>query len=238
MKVAVGIVEYGDAAGLFRNLASLRLDQPNTIDLAIVVHSRFEHFNLTSDPTEEEALQQTKDVIAKCPQDRVKLVLPPVAVGVTNTAAGEKEGQLRASTTQIHSRNLYLKTAADLGYDWLLVLDSDEYIARNADWPEFRRQLEFVMSLDLPHQIFDLQMEGSLPMYRGPRPRLFYRPGSIKYWKRHYWFLLEEQMICYKGASDAGRVIGGIYLMHDRTVRSMNHYNATQDYNEWQLVNE
>lgn len=237
-KVAVGIVEYGDAAGLYRTLASLRLDKPNTIDLAIVVHSRFEHFDLTSDPTPEEALQQTQDVIAKCPQDRVKLVLPPLAVGVVNTAAGEREGETRAATTQIHSRNLYLKTAADEGCDWLLVLDSDEFIAKNADWDEFRRQLEFVMSLELSHQIFDVQMEGMLAMYRGPRPRLFYRPGSITYWKRHYWTVLEETMICYKGSSDSGRVIGGIYLMHDRTVRSMNHYNATNAYNEWQMVNE
>lgn len=238
MKVAVGIVEYGDAAGLYRTLASLRLDKPDTIDLAIVVHSRFEHFNLTADPTPEEALQQTQDVLAKCPQDRVKLVLPPIAVGVTNTAAGEREGQLRASTTQIHSRNLYLKEAADQGCDWVLVLDSDEFIAKNADWPTFRKELEFIMSLELPHQIFDVQMEGMLAMYRGPRPRLLYRPATIKYWKRHYWLVLEETMICYKGASDAGRIVGGIHLMHDRTVRSMNHYNATQAYNDWQIENE
>jgi hypothetical protein len=237
-KVAVGIVEYADSAGLYRTLASLRLDQPNTIDLAIVVHSRFDHFDLHADPTEEEALKQTQDVIAKCPQDRVKLILPPVAVGVVNTAAGEKEGETRARTSQIESRNLYLKVAADEGCDWLLVIDSDEFIAKNADWAEFRKQLEFVMSLGLPHQLFDVQMEGMLSMYRGPRPRLFYRPGSLKYWKRHYWIVREEQMICYKGTTDSGRVIGGIYLMHDRTVRSMNHYNATLDYNDWQVVNE
>lgn len=237
MKVAAGIVEYADTSGLFRTLASLRLDQPDTIDLAIVVHSRFEHFNLAN-ANDKQALQDTQKIIDKFPSDRIKLVLPPLGVGVVNTAAGEQEDQDRVPTTQIESRNLYLKSAADEGCDWVLVIDSDEFIARNADWKEFRKQLEFVMSLELPHQIFDIQCEGMLAMYRGPRPRLFYRPATIKYWKRHFWFLLQEQNMCYKGVSDAGRIIGGIYLMHDRTVRSAEHYNATLDYNEWQLHNE
>ena len=224
MKVAAGIVEYGDKEGLFRCLASLGLDEPDGIDLAIVVHSRFGNFDL-SNLTAAEALQQTRDVLWKFPLSKVKLVLP-------NPPSTVIPGN------QIISRNLYLREAAYEECDWLLVIDTDEFIARNADWKEFRKQLEFVMSLDLPHQIFDLQCEGILAMYRGPRPRLFYRPGSIKYWKKHFWFVREENKICYKGMGDAGRVIGGIYLMHDRSIRSLEHYKATLKYNDWQLDNE
>lgn len=220
MKVAAGIVEYGDPQGLFRCLASLGLDKQEGIDLAIVIHSQFEHFNIAN-LDQQKALQDTKDVISKFPdQSRLKLVQDPTV------------------TNQLVARNLYLQTAADEGCDWLLVLDSDEFIARNADWKEFRKQLEFVMSLDLDDQIFDIQCEGILAMYRGPRPRLFYRPRTIKYWRKHFWFVLEEKGMCLKGVGDAGRVIGGVYLMHDRTVRSFEHYNATLDYNEWQLENE
>ena len=222
MKIAAGIIEYGDQQGLFRCLASLGLsDEENGIDLAIVIHSHFEHFNIANlHPIT--ALEETKKILWKFPLSKVKLVTPPIDVAFN----------------QIKARNLYLKTAAEEECDWLLVIDSDEFIARNADWKEFRKQLEFCMSLDLPHQIFDIQCEGMLAMYRGPRPRLLYRPGSIKYWKKHFWFLREENKICYKGVGDAGRVIGGIHLMHDRTVRSLEHYNATLDYNEWQLENE
>ena len=48
----------------------------------------------------------------------------------------------------------------------------------------------------------------------------------------------EENNTCYKGMGDAGRVIGGIYLMHDRSIRSLEHYQATLKYNDWQLDNE
>jgi hypothetical protein len=221
MKIAAGIIEYGDPQGLFRCLASLGLNQQqdNGIDLAIVVHSRFETFHIPT-VNEEQALQETKDILWKFPLSKVKLVLPP------------------PPRNQIESRNQYLKTAADEECDWLLVIDSDEFIARNADWKEFRRQLEFVMSLGLEDQIYDIQCEGILAMYRGPRPRLFYRPRTIKYWKKHFWFVREEKGMCYKGVGDAGRVIGGIYLMHDRSIRSLEHYQATQAYNEWQLENE
>lgn len=222
MKIAAGIVEYGDPDGLYRLLASLALDQENTIDLAIVVHSRFKYFDIKN-IDDEQALRQTQKILSKFPQSRVKLVT--LANNVHNN-------------TQVESRNLYFKAAAEEGCDWLLVMDSDEYVARNADWKEFRRQLEFVISLDLPHQIFDIQMEGILAMYRGPRPRLFYRPATIRYWKKHFWFVLEEKGICYKGVGDAGRVIGGIYLLHDKTVRSLDHYNATLGYNEWQKIYE
>jgi hypothetical protein len=222
MKIAAGIVEYGDAEGLFRCLASLGLDQENGIDLAIVVHSRFANFDLPN-LTAQQALDETRNILWKFPLSKVKLMVPAPSAFIT---------------TQIESRNLYLKTAAEEECDWLLVIDSDEFIARNADWKEFRKQLEFVMSLGLPHQIFDIQCEGMVAMYRGPRPRLFYRPATIKYWKKHFWFVREEESICYKGVGDAGRVIGGIYLMHDRTIRSAAHFNATLKYNDWQTENE
>lgn len=219
MKIAAGICEYADPEGLYRCLASLGLDNGG-IDLAIIIHGRFNHFDIPN-IVKEEALADTKRIISKFPPNTVELAM------ASTTGASE-----------IDNRNLYLKIAAKKGYDWLLVIDTDEYIARNADWKTFRSQLEFVMSLGLEHQIFDVQFEGNIPAYIGPRPRLFYRPKSIKYWKRHYWWVLEESMTLYKGLSDAGRIIGGIYMMHDHTIRDSKYYNAAINYKEWQQVEE
>lgn len=216
MKIAAGILEYGDPDGLYRCLSSLGLDKGG-IDLAIVIHGKFDHFDI-NELEQSEALTQTKNIISKFPSN-IKLVETK-------------------NSNEIDSRNLYLKTAYEEGCDWLLVIDSDEYIARNADFALFRSQLEFIMSLGLPHQIFDIQFEGSTPQFIGPRPRLFYRPQTIKYWKKHYWFVLEETKQLYKGLSDAGRVLGGIYMMHDHTVRTSKHYDASMRYKDWQLAEE
>lgn len=217
-KLAAGIVEYADAHGLYRCLSSLGFGD-HGIDTAIVVHARFQHFNLEYSPLK--IWDETLETIYKFPDEHVELITPR---------------SIPDPVTEIDARNLYLQTAAELGCDWLLVIDTDEFIARNADWQRFREQLEFIMSLNLPHQIFDIQFEGISAIDRGPRPRLFYRPGTIKYWKRHFWWVLEEQMICLKGVGDAGRLIEGIYLMHDGTVRKWDQaYNtASYHYKDWQ----
>lgn len=134
-------------------------------------------------------------------------------------------------------RNLYLQIAAAKGYDWLLVIDSDEYIAPNANWTKFREQLEFCSNLGLSHQVFDVMFEGTIAD-RGPRPRLFYRPHSVRYWKRHYWWVLQEQNICLKGIGDAGRIIEGIYILEDKSLRTNNYANMITSYKAWQQMYE
>ncbi len=127
--------------------------------------------------------------------------------------------------TEIESRNVYLEN-------------------KITDFKEFRRQLQFVMDVqsDFPierqHQIFDIQLDGSIPAYHGPQPRLFLRPGTIKYWGKHYWWMREETKQLFKGQSDAARIIGGIHLLHDHTIRDSSYYNASVGYKEWQQEHE
>lgn len=215
MKVAAGICEYGDTDGLYRCLNSLGLGIGG-IDKAIVIHGRFRDFKLDK----PDAYEQTAKIVSRFPDGTIELV--------------KTEG-----LTEIEARNLYLKTAADLKCDWLLVIDTDEFLPhRLTDFKEFRRQLEYVMDLGLEHQIFDVQIEGNIPSYRGPAPRLFFRPLTIKYWGKHYWFVLEKTMRIYKGQSDAARIIGGIMIVHDHTIRDSTYYNASIGYKEWQQDHE
>lgn len=217
MRLAAGICEYSDPDGLYRCLNSLGLDRENGIDLAIVVHSKFKNFDVQG-LSEEQSLEETKGIISRfhSSSDRILLVDAPPNI------------------TEMDARNIYLKIAHEKRCDWLLVIDSDEYIAKNADWKLFREQMEFIMSLDLPYQIYDVQFEGRLPSYIGPRPRLFYRTNTIKYWKRHYWFVLEESMRLLKGVADGGRLLTGIYMMHDHTIRSAGYYGARIHWKEEQ----
>lgn len=219
MKVCVGILEYGDPEGLDRLLGSLALGKGG-FDGAIVIHGRFATFPQKF----ENAFEETYAVVEKHKKQ-----------------SGEYIYLVRCSEdrniSQIEMRNGYLERAANLGFDWLLVMDSDEYIAPNADWKTFREALEFEMSLKVRNQIYDVMFEGYVAD-RGPRPRLFYRPGSIKYWNKHYWFVLEETKQLLKGEGDAGKVIGGIFLIHDKTIRTPQHYYATLQYEKWLLNSE
>lgn len=213
MKIAAGIVEYGDAEGLQRCLLSLDIGKGG-FDGAIVIHRRFDHFDLNEPYHYEDTLAVTKK-------------FPNIWLEVGDDENPENR------ITQVEARNFYMIKAGELGYDWLMVIDSDEFVLPGADWKEFRRQLEFVQSLKLSDQIFDIEFDGSISE-SGPRPRLFLDPGSIRYWIKHYWFCCMKKMVLQKGIGDAGRVITGIKLKHSKIIRTMNHVRATEDYYIWQ----
>src|SRR5215831_1412261 len=213
VKICAGIVEYADAEGLDRCLGTLGLDQQDGFDGAIVIHRRFDEFNLI----DKNSLANTKLVAKKYPN-------------VTVDHSDE-------TITQVDARSRYCWLAGELGYDWLMVIDTDEYVLPNADFTEFRRQLDYVTSLGFEHQIFDIDFEGSLSQ-RGPRPRLFKDPGTIRYWVKHWWFVLTKTNILLKGIGDAGRIITGINLFHSKIIRSVEHIRASEQYYQWQDIIE
>lgn len=216
MKIAAGIVEYADAKSLDRCLRSLNLGQGNGgIDTAIIIHGRFSNNPIKPIPC-------ITDDTTRIAQSRK---FPPGTVILK---------RLHQPTSEIEMRNLYLRAAAAKGCDWLLVIDSDEYIAPNANWRLFRQQLEFCESLGLNHQVFDIMFEGTVSE-RGPRPRLFHRPlSAVRYWKRHYWWILEEQHLCLKGLGDAGRIIEGIYVLQDKSMQNATYETTIKSYKAWQ----
>jgi hypothetical protein len=216
MKIAAGIVEYADSNSLERCLRSLDLSQGGGIDSAIIIHGRYANNPIRPKP---------------CYTDDTSKLAESFPLGTVILK------RLHQPTSEIDMRNLYMKTAGDKGFDWLLVLDSDEYIAPNADWTKFREQLEYCKSLQLQHQVFDVTFEGT-NAERGPRPRLFYRPLSVRYWKRHYWWVLTEQDIALKGVGDAGRTIEGIIVLQDKGQQNQEYKDAIESYKGWQQTYE
>lgn len=220
MKVCVGVVEYGDPQGLNRLLGSLALGNGG-MDGAIIIHGRFANFPRKF----ENAFEETIKVIDKHVFES----------GNVNIHCIQYPEDKQAS--QIEMRNAYLDLASKLGYDWLLVMDSDEYITPYPDWKAFRETLEFEMSLKVRSQIYDVMFTG-IAARDGSRPRLFYRPGTIRYWKKHYWFILNETQTLLKGRGDAGKAIGSIYLTHDKTTRNAQHVYAMMLYENWLEIRE
>jgi hypothetical protein len=208
IKIAAGIVVYADAEGLNRCLSTLALGKGG-FDGAIVIHRRYDHFDLI-DP---ESLEQTYLVGKRYP----------------NVVVDHSDELI----TQVEARNLYMQMAGVLGYDWLMVIDSDEFVLPNANWQMFRDQLQYCQSLGLDDQVFDVQFEGNVGE-RGPRPRLFLDPSTITYWQKHYWFVLRKRMELLKGCGDAGRIIDGIKLRHGKLIRTQEHMEASNRYYEWQ----
>jgi glycosyltransferase involved in cell wall biosynthesis len=136
-------------------------------------------------------------------------------------------------TPEIERRQTYLNLASD--YDLLLVIDSDEYIEK-ADWPLFKRECKRILETGPHHYIYDI-LFGGHPAQVGPRPRLFREPSKIKYWKKHYWWLLPNGKVA-AGASDSITVVNGITIMHDDQLRPDNRLKARTEYQAYLLRHE
>lgn len=136
---------------------------------------------------------------------------------------------------EIDKRNRYLELAKD--YDFLIVIDNDEYVPPQiSDWSTFRKGL-FSAIFECPGaQVFDIYFGGPISE-SGARPRIFYKPSTIKYWEKHFWWITEDRRLL-KGRSDSAKLIEGVVLLHDRSNKSEEYRNARKEYGQWLMYNE
>ena len=125
--------------------------------------------------------------------------------------------------SEVERRQTYLDLANN--YDFLLVLDSDEYVCDGADWPLFRKNCEKILESGKHHYIYDIAYDSTAPSNAGPKPRIFREPSKIKYYKKHYWWLLPNGRVA-AGGSDSITIVDGIRLMHDDSLRSPDRIKA------------
>jgi hypothetical protein len=207
VKIAAGICTYSDSLGLARLLDSLSAGQV----YSIVIHGPYpSYYNLDPD-----SLTATNAICKAYPNIRLIDLPEPLA--------------------EVERRQTYLDLANN--YDFLLVLDSDEHISDKADWPLFRRNCEQLMVAGQHHYIYDIQSIAQHPSNSGPKPRLFREPSKIKYYKKHYWWLLPNGKVA-AGGSDSCQTIDGITIMHDETLRSPERIQAKINYQNWLLQQE
>ena len=206
MKIAAGICTYSDSLGLARLLESLT---PGGVD-SIVVHGPYPSY----DSLDLDSLPSTDAVCKVYPNIRLISLPEP--------------------KPEVERRQTYLDLASN--YDFLLIVDSDEFICDGANWPLFRKNCEKLLESGKHHYIYDIKLDGH-PSQSGLKPRLFREPSKIKYWKKHYWWALPNGRIA-AGASDSCEVVDGIKLMSDESLRSPDRIKAKMEYQSRLLLQE
>jgi hypothetical protein len=210
LKIAAGIVTYADALSLSRTLETITSE----IDQSIVVHVQYPGFRL-QEPSR--SLDDTRKVCAAFPHTKIVDLTP---------------------CSEIEARQTYLNEATN--FDFLLVIDSDEYITKiePKDRGLFRQNCQKVID-DQEQEgfyIYDIMFGGDA-WQSGPRPRLFKEPSKIKYYKKHYWWILPNGKLM-KGNSDSVKVIDGIEIVNDNKLRNPGREMAKLYYQQWLLEQE
>ena len=201
VKLAAGICTYSDYLGLARCLDSL---QAGEVD-SIVIHGPFHAY------TALDALSLTKTT--------------EVCKAFLNTQLIDSAEPM----PEIQKRQIYLDNAKN--YDFLLVIDSDEYIAPNTKWQLFYNNLQWLIDDNTEFHIFDIMFDGP-PYHAWPRPRLFYKPSEIRYDMLHFqWILPDTRLI--RSQSDSRQTIQGIKIRHDISLRSKARNQARNQYRDW-----
>ena len=154
------------------------------------------------------------------------------AYSKTKTVCKEYPGiqLIQLDATELEKRQKYLELSQD--FDFLIVIDDDEFISDGADWGYFRQNCQQVIDQHAGHYIYDIMFDGPIAQ-SGPRPRLFYCPSKIKYDRKHYWWRLPNGRLA-DGMSDSCKVIEGIKITHDKSLRLNGDYNlAVLKYQHW-----
>ena len=135
--------------------------------------------------------------------------------------------------TEGQKRNLYLYICKEFGIEWLLILDSDEYVTVTGD---FKKNAETKLDTSNNHYIYDIMSRRNPADYvkYDPRPRLWYEPWDMRYKECH----------CCYGRID-GKVrkserptIEGIQIEHDKSLRSEQHNKNWKQFIYYQLQAE
>lgn len=162
---------------------------------------------------------------------------------------------------EIHKRNRYLNLAEHTGTDYILIIDSDEYVEEETkDWKLFRRQLDGKHKLNWGHDIWSIDVEENAEDYVdtvnqilgrvtqpkrhnwqrefAPKPRIWYHPWQFEYLLNHYTWRHKdknhpEHLRETVCSIAAWDTIPGIRLLHDHKLRSKDFLQKRLDYHRW-----
>ena len=137
--------------------------------------------------------------------------------------------------TQIQKRNRYLQLSKDYELDFLLIMDSDEYIEEGANWPLFKHACEESVRLDeYDYRIYDVRYQNEMPWDLGERPRVWFKPWQIRYDVKQYRWIIKakcKDRPVYEG-DNGRRLLPGITIKHQRSVRPEARNKAMDDYED------
>lgn len=136
--------------------------------------------------------------------------------------------------SEAEKRNYYLSMCEELSLQWLLILDSDEYVRITGD---FKKSIEEKFDLEHNHYIYSIMSRRYPADYEkyDERPRLWYDPAGFRYTTCHCCY----ERIDNKERTSERPVIEGIQIEHDKSLRTEQHTRDWRKFiDEYQLVVE
>lgn len=235
MIITACICFYNAAAELERCLDSLDLGKKEGIDYAICIDGKFPNFKGNSRLSNDGSRQ------------------------VVNSFS--KTVLLDKPDYEIHKRNLYLDICKD-NTDYILIIDSDEYVDPSRDWKLFRKNLKEMHTNNPLRDIWGVDLESNSDDYVEtvqlimgqpyqkkkkhswdvkefqPKPRLWYHPWQFEYFLNHYsWRHRDKTHPEYLRESvysvTMWDTIKGIQILHDHRLRSQEYLDKRLEYHRW-----
>ena len=172
MIITACICFYNAEKELERCLESLDLNKPYGIDYALCIDGKYPNFKgkskLSNDGSREVVKSFRHAILLDC------------------------------ADYEIHKRNAYLKAAENGETDYILIIDSDEYINpglgqdnKDKDWKLFRSNLEDLQNKNPGRDIWGIDLESNSDDYVETVDQILGRPYQQK--KRHSWDLRQYQ---------------------------------------------
>jgi hypothetical protein len=217
MKLAAGVVTYGDWLGLQRTLSGLW-----GCDIIFVIHARFKN-----NPVEiPESLAMTDDAISLSQFRNYDIRL------------SHFDGQ-----TEVECRSMLPQFCKENGCDYLFIVDSDEYVLDPSaqNWGAFRFNIQHVAetTYNKEHNIFGIWetigFSGSTQNWTY-YPRIWYKPWEMMYKSgSHFRFINknDEEHYYDDWSTQAEKIIEGIRLVHSHDLRIPEMLLGREKYHEW-----
>jgi len=130
-------------------------------------------------------------------------------------------------------RNRYLALCDKHKVDFLLIIDSDEYVEKGADWKTFKRNCIESAKNHPEENFFGVDYNYSPKMDEAnysPYPRLWARPSDVEYHTAHCIFKVKGNSP--RRSSSSVPKIAGLTMCGDDDLRDVFYRNSVRKYQE------
>lgn len=196
-KLATGLCFYEKSlASIKRCVESIK----DYVDVILAIDGRFDNFpdsQILSSPEVREYLQSIQNVV---------LVDYP--------------------GSEVAKRQKYCSLCLEYQCDYLLIIDSDEYVMPNSKWEEFKNNLR---NCENTSNIYGIRFAYAAPVHMDttPYPRLWYKPYEVQYIKHNLWQTSLQGQV---SSTSGHELIEGIIMAGDDNLHTPKYIDQGRDY--------
>lgn len=139
-------------------------------------------------------------------------------------------------STEIRKRQRYLDMCREYKCDYLLIIDTDEFILPESDWQSFKQNLANCTN---GNNIYSIKCLYGYPEHNDTSnsPRLWYKPYDMEYHVAHCLFKNKITGIVKKSSS-SGPLIQGIMMAGDDSLRGRDYQIQSFEYQTFLIEDE